>query len=160
MIPINYNNNYRILQTRDAIVIVYEMIHDARIIPLDGRARPSASVRQWMGIPRARWEGTSLVVETTNFTDRTRVIYLDGDHSEQLRVIERFTPVDADTMRYEFTVDDPRTWTRPWTAVLTLKRGNKDDRLYEYACHEGNMSLRNMLSGARAEEQAEAAAKR
>ncbi len=159
MIPINYNNNYQFLQTPNSIVILYEMIHDARIIPLDGRPRPSASVRQWMGIPRGRWEGNSLVVETTNFTDKTRVIYGDGDHSDQLRLTERFTPVGTDTMRYEFTVDDPATWSRPWTAVLSLKRGDKQDRLFEYACHEGNMSLRNMLSGARAEERAEQAAK-
>jgi hypothetical protein len=159
MIPINYNNNYQFLQTPNSVVILYEMIHDARIIPIDGRPRPSASVRQWMGIPRGRWEGNSLVVETTNFTDKTRVIYGDGDHSEQLRLTERFTPVSADTMRYEFTVDDPGTWSRPWTAVLSLKRGETQDRLYEYACHEGNMSMRNMLSGARADERAEEAAK-
>ena len=83
-----------------------------------------------------------------------------GDHSEQLRLTERFTPVDASTMRYEFTVDDPGTWSKPWTAVLSLKRGEPRDRIYEYACHEGNMSMRNMLSGARAEEQAEDAGKK
>jgi hypothetical protein len=160
MIPINYNNNYQFLQTPNAVVILYEMIHDARIIPLDGRPRPSTGVRQWMGIPRGRWDGHSLVIETAHFTDKTRVIHGDGDHTEQLRLTERFTPVDARTMRYEFTVDDPATWLRPWTAVLTLKRGDKADRLYEYACHEGNLSLRNMLSGARTEERAEAAAKR
>lgn len=159
MIPINYNNNYQFIQTPSSIVILYEMIHDARVIPLDGRARPTTNVRQWMGIPRGRWDGNSLVVETTHFTDRTRVIYGDGDHSDQLRLTERFTPVTAETMRYEFTVDDPATWSKPWTAVLPLKRGGKQDRLYEYACHEGNLSMRNMLNGARTEERAEQEAK-
>ena len=159
MIPINYNNNYQFFQTPNSVVIAYEMIHDARIIPVDGRPHVSAGIRQWLGDPRGRWEGNSLVVETTNFTDKTRVIYGDGDHSEQLRLTERFTPVDADTMRYEFTVDDPATWTRPWTAVLLLKRGDEQDRIYEYACHEGNYAMTNSLSGARAEERAEASAK-
>ena len=159
MIPINYNNNYQFIQTPTAIVILYEMIHDARVIPLDGRPRPTTNVRQWMGIPRGRWDGNSLVVETTHFTDRTRVIYGDGDHSEQLRLTERFTPISADAMRYEFTVDDPLTWSKPWTAVLPLTRGGKQDRLYEYACHEGNLSMRNMLSGARTEERTEQEAK-
>jgi hypothetical protein len=155
MIPINYNNNYQFLQTPDSVVIIYEMIHDARIIPIKGQPPVSSGIRQWMGDPRGRWEGSSLVIETTNFTDKTRVIYGDGFHSEQLRLIERFTPIDATTMRYEFTVNDPATWSKPWTAVLTLKRGSNQDRLYEYACHEGNMSMSNMLSGARAEERAE-----
>jgi len=160
MIPINYNNNYQFLQTPDYVVIIYEMIHDARIIPVKGQPRLASGLPQWMGDPRGRWEGKSLVIETTNFTDKTRVIYGDGYHTEQLRLVERFTPVDASTMRYEFTVNDPGTWTKPWTAVLTLKRGERQDRLYEYACHEGNMSMRNMLSGARAEEQAEGQAAR
>jgi hypothetical protein len=159
MIPINYNNNYQFLQTPDYVVIAYEMIHDVRIIPLNGRPHVSASVRQWMGDPRGRWEGNSLVVETTNFTDKTRIIYGDGDHSEQLRLTERFTQVDATTMRYEFTVDDPATWATPWTAVLVLTRGDKQDRIYEYACHEGNYAMPNTLSGTRAEERAEASAK-
>jgi hypothetical protein len=159
MIPINYNNNYQFLQTRDTVVIMYEMIHDARIISLNGRPRIGGSIRQWMGDARGRWDGNSLVVETTNFTDKTRVIYGDGFHSDQLRLTERFTPVAADTMRYEFTVDDPATWTKPWTAVLTLKRGKAQDRLYEYACHEGNLAMHNMLSGARADEAAEDGAK-
>ena len=159
MIPINYNNNYQFIQSPSSIVILYEMIHDARVIPLDGRARPTTNVRQWMGIPRGRWDGNTLVVETTHFTDKTRVIYGDGDHSDQLRLTERFTPVSADAMRYEFTVDDPGTWSKPWTAVLSLKRGGKQDRLYEYACHEGNLSMRNLLGGARTEESAEQEAK-
>jgi hypothetical protein len=159
MIPINYNNNYQFIQTPSSVVILYEMIHDARVIPLDGRPRPTTNVRQWMGIPRGRWDGNSLVVETTHFTNKTRVIYGDGDHSEQLRLTERFTPVTADTMRYEFTVEDPGTWTKPWTAVLSLQRGGKQDRLYEYACHEGNLSMSNMLGGARTEERAEQEAK-
>jgi hypothetical protein len=159
MIPINYNNNYQFFQTPDTVGIAYEMIHDVRIIPINSKPHLTANVRQWMGDSRGRWEGNSLVIETTNFTDKTRIIYGDGDHSEQLRLTERFTPVDATTMRYEFTVNDPGTWTKPWTAVLMLKRGAKTDQIYEYACHEGNYAMPNTLSGARAEERAEAAAK-
>ncbi len=152
MIPINYNNNYQFLQTRDHVVILYEMIHDARVIPLDGKPHVTPGVKLWMGDPRARWEGNTLVVETTNFTDKTRIIYGDGHHSDRLRLTERFIPVDAVTMRYEFTVDDPGTWEKPFTAVLSLARGQKTDRILEYACHEGNYGLANMLSAARAEE--------
>jgi hypothetical protein len=154
MIPINYNNNYQFLQTPGYIVILYEMIHDARVIPLTKKPHVTPDVRLWMGDARGRWEGSTLVIETTNFTDKTRIIYADGHHSEQLRLTERFIPVDAKTMRYEFTVDDPGTWERPWTAVLSLTRGDSDDRIFEYACHEGNYGLANMLTAARAEEKA------
>jgi hypothetical protein len=159
MIPINYNNNYQFLQTPDYVVILYEMIHDVRAIPLNAKSQPPEGMRFWMGHPRGRWDGDTLVVETTRFTDKTRIIYGDGHHSERLRLTERFTPVDAQTMRYEFTVDDRGTWEKPFTAVLMLTRGGADDRIYEYACHEGNYGLANMLTGARAEDRADAAKK-
>jgi len=103
------------------VVILYEMIHDARIIPI-GRPHLTGNIRQWMGDARARWEGTTLLVETTNFTDKTQIIYGDGFHTPRLRLTERFTPVGGDTLRYQFTVEDPETWTRPWTAEIPLKR--------------------------------------
>ena len=159
MIPINYGNNYQIIQSPGYIVILYEMIHDARIITMDGRPHLSEGVRQWMGDARGRWEGTTLVVETTNFTDKTQIIYGDGFHSQRLRIIERFTVVDADTLQYRFTVEDPTTWTTPWTAAIPLTKDRKQHRIFEYACHEGNYAMPNSLSGARAEERAEQAAK-
>jgi hypothetical protein len=160
MIPINYNNNYQILQSPGQLVILYEMIHDARIISLDGRPHLPQTIRQWMGDPRGHWEGKTLVVETTNFTDKSQVIYGDGFNSEALRLVERFTPVDANTIQYEFTVEDPMTWTKPWTAAIPLTRERQLDRIFEYACHEGNYAMPNSLSGARAEEKAEEEAKK
>ena len=159
MIPINYNNNYQFLQTPDHVVILYEMIHDVRAIPLNQKDHLPPGFRRWMGDARGHWDGNTLVIETTNFTDKTRIIYGDGHHSERLRLTERFTPVDADTIRYEFTVDDAGTWERPFTAMLVLTRGEKGDRLFEYACHEGNYGLANMLTGARADEKAAERAK-
>ena len=160
MIPINYNNNYQILQSPGQLVILYEMIHDARVISLDGRPHLPPTIRQWMGDPRGHWEGKTLVVETTNFTDKSQVIYGDGFNSEALRLVERFTPVDANTIQYEFTVEDPMTWTKPWTAAIPLTREPQLDRIFEYACHEGNYAMPNSLSGARAEEKAEQEAKK
>jgi hypothetical protein len=136
------------------------MIHEARVVPLDGAPHVGAGLRMWMGDPRGRWEGETLVIESTNFTDRTG---LGGNgngpvHSERLVLVERFTRVDADTIRYAFTVDDPVTYERPWTVALDLD-GQSGYEIYEYACHEGNYGLANMLSAARAEERtAEAAA--
>jgi len=155
MIPINYNNNYQILQSPGYVVILYEMIHDARIIPI-GRPHLTGNIRQWLGDARARWEGTTLLVETTNFTDKTQIIYGDGFHTPRLRLTERFTPVDGDTLQYQFTVDDPGTWTKPWTVAIPLKRERGPHRILEYACHEGNRAMSNILSGARAEERNEA----
>jgi hypothetical protein len=154
MIPINYNNNYQILQSPGYVVILYEMIHDARIIPI-GRPHLTGHIRQWMGDARARWAGTTLVVETTNFTDKTQIIYGDGFHTPRLRLTERFTPVDGDTLQYQFTVEDPETWTKPWTVAIPLKRERGQHRILEYACHEGNYAMSNILSGARAEERYE-----
>jgi hypothetical protein len=146
MLPAGYNNNVQIFQTPGYVVILMEMIHDARIIPLDERPRPSSAVRQWMGIPRGRWEGDTLVVETMNFSQRSNF----RGSSESLRLVERFTRIDADTIDYRFTVEDPGTWTKPWTVAFPLER--TDATIYEYACHEGNYGLLNMLKAARYEE--------
>ena len=125
-----YNNNVQFVQTRDYIAIVSEMIHDARIVPLDGR--PHGTVRRWMGDSRGHWEGATLVVDTVNFSEK---VDLRGA-SEHLHLVERFTRVDAGTIDYRFTVDDPTTWTRAWTAEFPLRRTSQP--MYEYACHEGN----------------------
>jgi len=146
MMPGPYNSNYQILQIPGYVVIFIEMIHDARIIPLDGRPHLPSTVRQWMGDSRGRWEGNTLVVDTTNFTGKTRF----RGASENLHLIERFTRSDADTILYEFTVEDPATFTKPWTAQMTLSKS--PGRIYEYACQEGNYSMVGILSGARAEE--------
>jgi hypothetical protein len=141
-----YNNYVQILQTRDHVVILNEMIHDARIVPLDGRPHLPASIRRWAGDSRGRWDGGTLVVETTNFTAKTN---LRGS-GDALRLVERFTRADADTLLYEFTVDDPASFAQPWSAVLPMSR--TDDRIYEYACHEGNYAMAGILRGARAAE--------
>ncbi|MDE2905259.1 MAG: hypothetical protein OXQ28_04150 [Acidobacteriota bacterium] len=155
MMPGFYNHNYHILQTPDHVAIVVEMIHDTRIIPLDGRGPLDPSIQQWLGNSRGRWEGDTLVVETTNLSDHEdwgATVYATGS---DLRLVERFTRVDDNTIDYQFTVHDDSTFTRPWTASLpmTALGGN----LYEYACHEGNYAIANMLRGARAKEAAEAA---
>ena len=160
MLPAGYNNYYLILQTPEYVAIQVEMIHDTRIIPLDGRPRPGRPIPQWLGEMRGRWEGDTLVVETRNIArseegssfsrDAARIRAANGGRTESLRVIERFTRVDADTLRYEFTVEDPTRWTSPWSGELPLRR--TDESLFEYACHEGNYGIVNMLSGARAEE--------
>ena len=158
MMPGFYNHNYLILQTPDAVVIRAEMVHDTRVIPLDGRPHVDSSIRQWLGDSRGWWDGDTLVVETTNLTDKlyerrfSNTVYGTGRH---MHLVERFTRVDADTIDYRFTVTDPTTFRRPWTAstpMVTL-----DGPLFEYACHEGNYAMVNMLSGARAREQAQAA---
>ena len=145
MLPGVYNNNVQIIQTRDYVTIVNEMIHDARIVPMDGRAH--GTVPRWMGDSRGRWEGKTLVVDTVNFTDKT-AFRGSGEH---LHLVERFTRVDADTIEYRFTAEDPSTWTRPFTAVFPMKK--TAGLIYEYACHEGNeRSMVGMLKGARAQE--------
>jgi hypothetical protein len=146
MLPAGYNSNLQIVQTPAYVMIVQEMIHDVRVIPLDGRPHLPAAVRQWMGDARGRWEGDTLVVETTNFTERTNFRGSSG----ALRVVERFTPLDAETIRYQFTVDDPTTWTRPWTGEIDMRRF--PDRLFEYACHEGNHDLQFLLQAAQSGE--------
>ena len=153
MMPGFYNHNYHILQTPDHVVLVVEMIHDARVIPLDGRPSVSPRIRQWLGDSRGRWEGDTLVIETTNFNAkilRRGGTVLGGD--ERLRVVERLRRVDADTIDYQVTVTDPTVWTDPWTASIPMNR-RAEGTLFEYACHEGNYGLRNILTGARAAEE-------
>ena len=155
MTPGFYNHNYQILQTPDHVAIVVEMIHDARIIPLDGREHLSPTVRQWLGDSRARWDGDTLVVETTNFTDK--ILQRTGTVSggdEHLHVVERFTRVADDRIDYQVTVTDPTVWTSAWTASMPMTA--LDGSLFEYACHEGNYFLPNALSGSRAQEAAAA----
>jgi hypothetical protein len=146
MIPANYNSNYQIVQAPGYVVILSEQIHDARVVPLDGRAHVAGQVRQFLGDSRGRWEGNTLVVETTNFTDQTAY----QGSGEGLVLTERFTRTAPDTMVYEFTVNDDASFVRPWTAQLFMTR--TDDLLFEYACHEGNYGMEGVLSGFRAEE--------
>jgi hypothetical protein len=147
--PINlgpYNNYVQIFQTRDAVVVFTEMIHDARIVWTDGRPHAPAAIQSWLGDSRGRWEGDTLVVDTTNFTDKTNF----RGSGPKLHLTERFRRVNATMLHYEYTVDDPDTFTRPWTAVLPMTK--TDERIYEYACHEGNYALPNILRGARFQE--------
>ena len=146
MIPGGYNNNYQILQAPGYVVILIEMIHDVRIIPLDGRPHVPAGVRQWMGDSRGRWDGNTLVVTTTNFTGKTNFRGAGPD----MRLVERFSRIDADTLDYQFTVEDPTSFTRSWTAAVPMMK--TEGPIFEYACHEGNYGMTNLLSGARAEE--------
>jgi hypothetical protein len=161
MIADGYNANYHILQTQHYVAIVVEMIHDARIIPLDGRPHVAQQIRQWLGDSRGRWEGDTLVVETTNFNDK-----LDGgtilpSHPQRhayrgsgatFRLTERFRRVDDKTIDYRFTVDDPSTFTRPYTVSIPMTKDDTQTGLVEYSCHEGNLGMVNMLTGARADE--------
>jgi hypothetical protein len=146
MIPGAYNNNLEIFQTPEHVVIVNEMVHEHRIVPLDARPQLASSIRLWMGSSRARWDGDTLVVATGNFRP---MVFRSA--SEKFALTERFTRVDAATLMYEFTVDDPLTWTRPWTVQFPMTRTNEP--VFEYACHEGNYSLPNILKGARKAEQ-------
>jgi hypothetical protein len=146
MTPNAYNMNVQLLQTSDYVVLLNEMVHNARIVPLDGR--PHGNIRQWVGDSRGRWDGHTLVVETTNFYQNTS---LRGS-SSNMRLTERFTRVSADMLLYEFTVNDPKTWTKSWTAQIPMMK--TDLPMYEYACHEGNYGMTGILSGARALEKA------
>ncbi len=152
MAPGAYNNNVQLFQTPGYVVLLNEMIHDARVIPLDGRPHLAPNIRQWMGDSRGRWEGNTLVVDTTNFRDLTNF----RGATASLHVVERFTRVDAGTLLYEFTVEDPATWTRPWSAAVPMTE--TEGPIFEYACHEGNYAMFNILSGARALEKAAAEA--
>jgi hypothetical protein len=138
-----YNNNHQIVQTRGFVMILSEVIHQARIIPLDGRPHVDGRITQWFGDPRGRWEGQTLVVETTNFREQG----LFRGATAALRLEERFTRVDAATIDYEVKVTDPATFTQPWTAISTLRA--TAGPLYEYGCHEGNYSMPGILRGAR-----------
>ena len=144
-----YMSYYDITQSKDTVVFRMETIHDARVIPLDGRPHPNAKIRHVLGDSRGRWEGDTLVVDTTNFSKSSN---FRGSH-ENLHLIERFTRVSPDRLEYAFTVSDDTTWTRPWTAMIPLQRSRQP--MYEYACHEGNLGLAGILSGTRAEERAD-----
>jgi hypothetical protein len=146
MLPSAYNNNVQLFQTPDHIAILNEMVHNVRIIPLDRELSPPADIRQYMGQPRARWEGDTLVVESAGFLRETG---FTGASSE-LHLIERFTRVSDDRLLYEFTVEDATAFTAPWTAAIPMKRS--DMPLFEYACHEGNYGMTNLLAGARSVE--------
>ena len=150
MLPGFYNHNYQIVQTRDYVVILVEMIHDARIVPLDGRPHVSGTIRSWLGDSRGRWEGDTLVIDTRNVNDKVferGVLFgVGGD----VQLTERFRRTGANSMDYEFTVNAPTAFTRPWTVAAPMAK--IDGSIYEYACHEGNYSVPNILKGARAQE--------
>jgi hypothetical protein len=154
IVPGGYNQNIQIFQTPDHVAILNEMVHDARIVPLDGRPHLARHLRQWLGDSRGHWEGDTLVVDTTNFTDKTASFSPSGSTAigtgATLHLIERFRRVAGDRLLYEYTVDDPATFTRPFTVRLPMRRGTG---LFEYACHEGNHAMVNILRGARAAEQ-------
>ena len=158
MVPVGYNQNVQIVQTRDYVMMHNEMVHTARIIPLDGRPHHQEQFRSWSGDSRGHWEGDTLVVETTNFNENTWNQFsgwswaVDGN----LSLVERLSLIDADTVLYQFTVTDPTSWTKPWTAAVPLRRTT--NLMYEYACHEGNEGMEGILRGARALERDEAAA--
>lgn len=151
MLPYSYNSNYQIVQTPDAVLVHAEMIHDARIIHLDGRPHLPSSMRSWMGDSIGHWDGDTLVADTTNFNDGGGFYGDAGGNfgwDRNLHIIERFRLFDADTLLYQFEIDNPTAFTRPWKGELTMTRSG--ERIYEYACHEGNYSLTNMLRGYRA----------
>ena len=150
--PGGYNQNVQLFQTPDHVVLVTEMVHTARVVPLDGRPVLTDRIRQWSGDSRGHWEGDTLVVETSNFNAERRW----RGSTPNMKLVERFTRIDADTLEYEFTVTDPETWTTPWTAQIPMRRS--DLTLFEYACHEGNHSMEGILAGARADEKAAAQA--
>ena len=156
MFPAGYNNAYQIVQAPGYIVILYEMIHEARVIPLDGRPHPPQSVRQWNGDSRGRWEGNTLVVDTTNYNDKGWIATSAATgrikgipQSEALHVVERFTRVDPGTILYEVTIDDPNVYTKPWKVSIPLTRDD-NYQLLEYACQEGNQAVGNILRNGRA----------
>jgi hypothetical protein len=147
MMDAAYNSNYQIVQAPGYVMILTEMIHDARIIPLDGRPQPPAAVRQWMGVSRGRWEGETLVIETTNFNGKNPF----RGSTENMKVVERLRRVSDDTIEYNFTVEDKSMWVRPWSAEAAMRK--TVGPLFEHACHEGNYGLYNTLVGARLDEQ-------
>ncbi|SVA11216.1 uncharacterized protein METZ01_LOCUS64070 [marine metagenome] len=160
MLPSAYNNNFMVLQTPDHVVIQVEMIHDTRVIPLDGRDHIPSDIRQWNGDMRGRWDGDTLVIETRNLP-RTEALAAavggdpillraaNGRSDDTITVTERITRVDADTLNYEFTIDDPTTWVTAFSGEFPMRRLPGDELLYEYACHEGNYSMEGILGGER-----------
>jgi hypothetical protein len=160
LFPAAYGSGYQILQSPGVVAIVYEMIHEARIIPLDGRPHIGSSIRTWNGDSRGRWEGDTLVVDITNYNDKGSVATNVATQrvraipqSEQLHVVERFTRVDENTIIYEATVEDPKVFTAPWTVRIPMQR-EPDYKIFEYACHEGNYAVPNTLSAGRARDRA------
>jgi hypothetical protein len=154
MFPNIYNTGMRITQVPGAVVLQYEMVHETRVVPLDGRPHLSPALRSYLGDPRGHWDGNTLVVDTTNFNGKTGSYGRNGNGnptSESLHLVERFTLVDSNHLQYAVTVTDPETWTRPWTVRFTIPRQNAYE-MFEYACHEGNYAMRNSLSAARARE--------
>jgi hypothetical protein len=156
MFPAGYNNAYQIVQSPGYVVIHYEMIHEPRIIPTDGRPHLPPAVRSWNGDSRGRWDGATLVVDTTNYNNKGWIATSAAGgrikgvpQTESLHLVERFTPIDANTIEYQATIDDPAMFTRPWTVSIPLHRDSAY-RIYEYACHEGNRAIENILRGARA----------
>ena len=155
--PLAYNQNMQLFQTPDTVVILTEMVHTARVVPLDGRPMLDEDIRLWSGDSRGHWEGDTLVVRTQNFNDERRWIPLGSGGgatgtTANMTLVERFTRLDVDTLEYTFTVSDSQTWARPWTASMPMRR--TDTLLFEYACHEGNYSMEGILSGARSDEKA------
>ena len=154
MMPAIYGSSYEIVQGPNFVAILYEMVHETRVIPLDGQPHVAKGIRSYMGDARGHWDGTTLVVETTNFKDQIAYRNASG---ETLRLVERFTPTGPASVEWSVTVDDPATWTKPWTFAMNLSKKDATQRPFEYACHEGNYGLRNILSAARAEERAKEA---
>ena len=156
MFPAQYNNGYSIHQTPGYVVIVYEMIHDARIIPLDGRPHVGSSIRMWNGDPRGRWEGNTLVIDTTNYNDKGMIATSAASGrargvatSDQMHVVERITPLDKDTLKYEVTITDPKNFAKPWSVMMPLNR-DEGYLMLEYGCQEGNYALPNELRAGKA----------
>ncbi len=156
--PTGYNDNYHFVQTPDYVAILQEHIHDVRFISLGNRPHLTPAIRQYAGDSRGRWDGDSLIVETTNFNDRAFIRRFNGVLSKALHVVERFTRVSPDRLDYQFTVNDPKTWTKPWTGTLSYRR--IQGPLFEYACHEGNYGLTNILAGSRTQDPERAATDR
>ncbi|HJR69379.1 MAG TPA: hypothetical protein VKA43_05025 [Gammaproteobacteria bacterium] len=154
MMPVIYGNSYRIVQAPGVVAISYEMIHETRLIPVDPVPRVGAAARSYMGEARGSWEDNTLVVETTNFNPK---MSFRGSNPETTRLVERFTPTGPDTIEWRVTVEDPMTWTSPFTFAMDLTRDDRE-AMIEYACHEGNMAMANILSGHRADEREAAAA--
>ena len=161
MFPAGYNNAYQIVQIPGYVVLLYEMIHEARVIPLDERPHPPQNVRQWNGDSRGRWDGNTLIVDTTNYNGKGWIATSAATgrikgipQSEALHVVERFTRINSDTIQYEVTIEDPEVYTRPWKVAIPLER-DSNYQIFEYACHEGNHAVENVLSGGRTIEEDE-----
>jgi hypothetical protein len=149
--PLIYNNDFQIVQSPGYVVIAPEMIHSARVIPTDGRPHLPGDLKQWLGDARGHWEGNTLVVETTNFKPDDGVVFQGADPAT-FKITERFTRVAADSINYEYTVEDPHTWTKPWTVLIPWNKIDPKEQMYEYACHEDNYDISHFLVGARERE--------